>query len=233
MVLHPSGLKRGVLPVVAEHEEAPALGVMDHVLGEDMHVRDVDRAHGASRLAIVAAHSVTDGAAGQTARKPAGVLRVLLHGEQLYRVCGNAALPASVHGLRVGGTTVPAEVEGRRPGVLGCSFGVILADQVVDQNDALAALRLLQRWPPGAGEAGATATRPSAGIAEVFEERDVVVLAAGRARHHGKGLVVRARLLPIPFVLCGQRQPRSAGIFRKGRYGAADAAYESVDHGPQ
>ena len=144
MVLHPPGLERRVLPVVAEHEQAPALGVMDHVLGENVHVRHVDRAHGASRLAIVAVQSVADGAAGQTARKPAGVLLLLLHGEQLHRVAGDAASPASVHRLRVGGAAAAAEVQRRRPGVLGRSFGVIRADQAVEQNDALAALRLLQ-----------------------------------------------------------------------------------------
>ena len=117
--------------------------------------------------------------------------------------------------------------------MIGSSFGVMLADQAVDQHDALAALRLLQRRPPGAGDTRSAAARPSAPIAEVFQERDVVVLTAGGAGHHREGLVLRARLVPISLVLRGQRQPRSARILREGRHGAADTAHEPMHHRSQ
>ena len=48
MVLHPSCLEGGVLPVVTEHQQPLPLGVVHHVLGKDMHIGDVDRAHPAA-----------------------------------------------------------------------------------------------------------------------------------------------------------------------------------------
>ena len=69
VVLHPARLERRVLAVVAEDEQAAALRVVDHVLGEDVHVRDVDRPYRARRFAVVGARAVADGAAREAARQ--------------------------------------------------------------------------------------------------------------------------------------------------------------------
>ena len=238
MILHPPGLKRRVLPVVAEHQQALPLRVVHHVLRQDVHVGHVDRAHRPGRLAVAAAHAAAVGAAGEAARQAAGVLRVLAHGLQRHRAAGGAARPAARRRLRVRGAAAAAEVERRRPRVAGRLFRILVrcADQAVDQHDPLAALRLLQRRPPGAGRADSPAAGSGAGVAEVFQEREVVVLPAGRAGRYGKVRVAGAWLAALAageLVFGGQPQARPGAVVREGRHGAADAAHEAVHDGPQ
>ena len=86
VVLHPAGLKRRVLAVVAEHQQALALRVVDHVLRQHMDVSDVNRPHRSGRLAIVAAGSPPTGCpAGQATRQDARVVFPLLHGPKAHR----------------------------------------------------------------------------------------------------------------------------------------------------
>ena len=238
MVLHPPGLKRRVLAVVAEHQQALPLRVVHHVLRQDVHVGHVDRAHGPRRLAIAAAPAAAAGAAGETARQAARVLRVLAHGVQRHRAAGGAACPAARRRFRVRGAAAGAEVERRRPRAAGRLLRILVrcADQAVDQHDPLAALRLLQRRPPGAGRADSPAAGSGAGVAEVFQEREVVVLAAGGAGRHDKVRVVGAGLAALAageLIFGGQPQARPGAILREGRHGAADAAHEAVHDGPQ
>ena len=63
MVAHPTGLKRSILAVVAEHQEARAFGAMHHVLGEHMHVRHGDGPHWPRRFAVAAMHHAPVGTA--------------------------------------------------------------------------------------------------------------------------------------------------------------------------
>ena len=59
---------------------------------------------------------------------------------------------------------------------------LISADEPIDENDPLAALRLLERFPAGTVARGVAALRYSAREREVLQERDEVVLSARRAR---------------------------------------------------
>ena len=115
MILHPAGLERRVLAVVAEHEQARAFGVMHHVLGQDVHVGNRDRPHGSGRLAIPPAQAVTRGPARQTARQGAGVRAgaALSNCMQLNGGARRAARPAPGHGTGMRRPALAAEVEGR------------------------------------------------------------------------------------------------------------------------
>ncbi|MBK8179278.1 MAG: hypothetical protein IPK67_10405 [Planctomycetes bacterium] len=63
MVLHPSGLERSVLPVVAEHEESRPLGVLHHVLRQHVNVGDVCCAHRACGLSVASPDAPARGSA--------------------------------------------------------------------------------------------------------------------------------------------------------------------------
>ena len=52
VVTHPTGLERCLLAVVGKDQQSSALGVLHHVLCENVHIGDWHRLHRASRLAI-------------------------------------------------------------------------------------------------------------------------------------------------------------------------------------
>ena len=58
----------------------------------------------------------------------------------------------------------------------------VSADEPIDENDPLAALRLLERFPAGAVARGVAALRCTAREREILQECDEVVLSARRAR---------------------------------------------------
>ena len=147
VILHPAGLERRVLTVVAEHEQAPALGMMHHVLGEHVHVRDGDRPYGPGRLAIPSSQSPARGPARQTARQCAGIraLAALSNRMQLDGGAHRPAVPAPRNGGGMRSPAVAAEVQ-RRRSRMWSAFSVIVAraDEAIEQHHALAAVRLLQ-----------------------------------------------------------------------------------------
>ena len=63
VVFHPAGLESGLLAVVAEDQQALSLGVVHHVLGEDMDIGHIGGAHGACGFAVGVAHAPSCGAA--------------------------------------------------------------------------------------------------------------------------------------------------------------------------
>ena len=218
VVLHPAGLKRGILPVVAEHQQALAFGVMHHVLGEHMHIRHVDGAHGPRRFAVAPGDHAADGTAGEAAGEHPRLLRVLANSVQANGLAAAPAMAAAGDGLWMRGGAVAAEVE---RGGADVRLGLVVllvrigADQVIDQHHALAAVGCVQGFPPGAGRSGFAAARLLGGEVEAFEMRDVVVLTAGGASGDGevgvRGAVFRfvfprLFLCRHGFVFCGQPQ---------------------------
>ena len=124
---------------------------------------------------------------------------------------------------------VTAEVEGRRARVWNALPVIVArADQAIEQHDTLAAERFLQRRPPMASRAGLAPARLFAGEGEVLEERDVVVLSAGGARHHRKTRVALARLAATDVVFGGKPQTGAVRVLRERYHRAADAAHEPV-----
>src|SRR5690606_34003538 len=136
-----------VLPVVAEDEEPPALGMVDHVLREDVHVGDVCRADGPRRLAIVAPDPASVRAAREAARQHARIVLFLAHGVELHERPGYAAGETASYLLGVCRPASAAEVDQRRARVLLQLLVVASADEPVDEHDAMAPLRLLERRP--------------------------------------------------------------------------------------
>ena len=231
MILHPAGLERRVLAVVAEHEQARAFGVMHHVLGQDVHVGNRDRPHGSGRLAIPPAQAVTRGPARQTARQGAGVRAgaALSNCMQLNGGARRAARPAPGHGTGMRRPALAAEVEGRGARVRnGFSVIVARADQAIEQHHALAAVRLFQGRPPMTSGAGLAPARLLAGEDEVLEKRDVVVLPARGACHHRKVRMVLVEFAATGLVFRGKPQAGAVRGLRKRHYRPADAAHEPM-----
>ena len=231
MILHPAGLKRRVLAVVAEHEQARAFGVMHHVLGQDVHVGDRDRPHGSGRLAIPPAQAATRGPARQTARQGAGVRAgaALSNCMQLNGGARRTARPAPRHGTGMRRPALAAEVEGRGARVRN-DFSVIVAraDQAIEQHHALAAVRLFQGRPPMTSGPGLAPARLLAGEDEVLEKRDVVVLPARGACHHRKVRMVLVEFAATDVVFRGKPQAGAVSGLRKRHYRPADAAHEPM-----
>ena len=116
VVLHPAGLEGGVLAVVAEHEQARARRVVDHVLRQDVDVGGVAGAHRPRRFAVAAAAgAAAERVAGKAARQDAGAFPLLAHRVEADAGAGSAAAEAGAVGSVVGGAAVPAEVDGRGP----------------------------------------------------------------------------------------------------------------------
>ena len=240
VVLHPARLERGVLAVVAEDEQAPPLRVVHHVLGKDVHVRDVDRAHRPRRLAVVGAGSVPGGATREAARQHAGPLArsALPDRVQEDGSARRSARKAPRHGAGVCRPAMAAEVERRGSGMARRVVLIVVvarADQPVEQHDTAAAARLLEGLPPASLRADPAPARAPAGELEVLEERDVVVLPAGGAGRYRK---VRAAVAGtgIPGrVLILRREPQAGAvrILRKRHHRPADPAHESVHDRPQ
>ena len=165
VVLHPAGLERGILPVVAEHQQPRPLGAVHHVLGQHVHVRDVDGPDRGERVP-------------GTGRRSAW-LPVDPHDRQLVRSPGRCAVwriarsrtvsPLAAAGeaarrrRRVRGAATAAEMERCGTGVRRRVFlFIVFPDQGVDQHDAAcrravlpdAPSRILpdrRRRPPGDG----------------------------------------------------------------------------------
>ena len=244
VVLHPAGLKRGVLPVVAEHQQALAFGVMHHVLGEHVHVRHVDGAHGPRRFAVASGDHAADGTAGEAAGEHPRLLRVLANSVQANGLAAAPAMAAAGDGLWMRGGAVAAEVEQGGADVrLGFAVPLVRigADQVIDQHHALAAVGCIQGFPPDAGGSSFTAARLLGGEAEALEMRDVVVLAAGGAGGDGKvgagcGLFGFSFVFfgcRHGFVFCGQPQFRLWRTVWERNDCAADAPHEAMYDGAE
>ena len=228
VVLHPTGLERSVLAVVAEHQQALALGVVNHVLRQHMDVRHVDRPHLACGLPIVAAGAApAKGSARQATRQQPRVVLVLLDGPKLHGRRAFAAMSASRDRVRMGRPAMAAEVQGRSAGVGRRVFVVARADQVIHQDDPLAALILRQRLPVGAVGTGIPAAGCVPREAEVLEVGDKVVLSAGRAGCDGE------MSSPVSFAAVhlfgGEPEPRGLQITRERYDSAADPAHEGVN----
>ena len=144
VVLHPAGLERGVLPVVAEDEKASPLGVLHHVLREHVHVGHVDGAHLAGRFPVsAAAGTATHRSARQAAREEARVVLLLPNRQQLQERSRTAACRAACLCPGVSRAAAAAEGQGRR--ALVGRRGVVRfvrADEPVGDQDSLSA-RLL------------------------------------------------------------------------------------------
>ena len=78
--------------------------------------------------------------------------------------------------------------------------------------------------------AGLPPARLLAGKVEVVEKRDVVVLPARGARHHGETRVVLAGLVATDVVFGGKPQSGAAHVLGERHHRAADAAHEAVHH---
>ena len=237
VILHPARLERGVLAVVAEDQQAAAFRVMHHVLGKDVHVRDVDRAHRPRRLAVVGARSVPGSATREAARQHA---RALVRGALPDRVQQDGAALRSArkaprYGAGVRRPALAAEVKRRSPGMARRFVLIVVArtDQSIEQHDTATAARLLEWLPPASVRADPAPARTPAGELEILEERDVVVLPAGGTGRHRK---VRVAVAGIPrggLVLRGEPQAGAVRILRKRHHRSADAAHESVHDRPQ
>ena len=117
VILHPAGLERGVLAVVAEHQQAAARGVVHHVLRQHVHVRHVDRPHRPGRLAVAAPEPMADGSAREAAREPAGVRLALADRVKLHRLPRVPAMEASGHRTGMRGAATAAEPQRRGAGM--------------------------------------------------------------------------------------------------------------------
>ena len=92
VVLHPSGLEGGILAVVAEHEQPPPLRLLDHVLGQNVHVGGGAGAHGPRRFAVAAATApAAQRVAREAARQDPGPVRLLTDGVKADSRPGRAA----------------------------------------------------------------------------------------------------------------------------------------------
>ena len=185
--MHPAGLEGGVLPVVGKHQQAPALGAVDHALGQHMHIGHRGGAHRAGRLAVVAAKPAATRAARHTARQLARVLGALLHKVQRLQSLVAAAAQAVGQVAVVHCAAVAAGIQrlGTHRVVLGVG-----AHLVVQRQGAHAAQVDLSAAPDPALALGAAATRLGAGEVEVFQPMLKVVLAAGGAAQQRKAVQV-------------------------------------------
>ncbi len=235
VVLHPAGLERGVLPIVAEHQQPRPLGAVHHVLGQHVHVRHVDGADRPGRFPVPAAvRGAARRSARQAARQESGALLVLADGEKPHRVPAAAAGEAAGHRGRVGGAATAAEVEGGGTGMGGgCLPFFVFPDQGVDEHDPPAAKLLLLVLPAGSPRAGVAAPRGPPGEGEVPEERGVVVLPADGARGDWKLCQSFVALRGRAVVRGREPQPRTVALRREGHDGPADAAHESMHDRPQ
>ena len=238
VVLHPTRLERGVLAVVAEDEQAAAFRVMHHVLGKDVHVRDVDRAHRPRRLAVVGARAVPGSATREAARQHS---RALVRGALPDRVQHDgvalrSARKAPRYGAGVRRPALAAEVKRGGSGMarrLVLIVVVARADQPVEEHDTATAARLLEWLPPASVRADLAAAWTPSGELEILEERDVVVLPASGAGRHRKVRVAGAGIPRGDLVLRGEPQAGAVRILRKRHHRPADAAHESVHDRPQ
>lgn len=164
VVLHPAGLERGILPVVAEAQQPRPQGAVHHVLGQHVHVRDVDGPDRTSGFAVPAAvRRAAVGPARQAARQESGALLVLSNGDQPNRVPTAAAGEAAGHRRRVRGAATAAEVERGGTGMRGRRLlFLVCPDQGVDKDYPPAAELLLLVLPAGSARARIAAPPGSA-----------------------------------------------------------------------
>jgi hypothetical protein len=252
VILHPSGLERGVLAVVGEDEQTWSFGQVQHRLRQHVHVRDADSADRARRFAVTAAARALSGRLTGHARVQQP--RILLLGahdldrdQRVLRVadhagsrCGpRAGSRSGAHEHRMESTVLEV-VAGRREhvAVLVDLLGVLVLvgadDHAVDHQHARAVDGLGQVLPD-AGHADPVAARGTGLHAreqlEVLHPRLVVVLAAGGAGHHREAPEVVAQL--GRGVLSGEPQAGGAARLRQGDDGAADPAHERMHDRPQ
>jgi len=101
------------------------------------------------------------------------------------------------------------------------------ADQVIHQDDPLAALILRQRFPVCAVGTGIPAAGCLAREAEVLEVGDEVVLTAGRAG--GDREMSDPMALATVHLFGGEPEPRALRITRERYDSAADPAHEGMN----
>ena len=147
MILHPAGLKRGVLAVITEHEQPGTLRVMHHVLCQHMDIGDIDGSHGSSRFAVLnAGPSLCT--AGQTASDITGIVLVVRANRMKhYRARRHSAVAAVRKIIGMGGTASAAKVQ--RGGAFDWLIIIIVAgaNEPVHQHYAFAFVGFFQRWP--------------------------------------------------------------------------------------
>ncbi len=193
VVAHPAGLERRVLAVVGEHQEPPALGAVDHVLGQHVHVGDGHRAHRPRRLAPQARPLPARSPAREARGEPAGPLLVV-HGVERHEPPLAAAAVAAFEGLGMERAAERAQVNRHRAaGLLGILLVLLGGDEAIQQHHARAAARAVERSPDAAGPHGLAAfSRPGVEL-EIGHEVLEVVLPAGIAGHHRKAVAVGGR----------------------------------------
>ena len=108
---------------------------------------------------------------------------------------------------------------------------VAFADQVIHEDDALAALILRQHLPIGAVHAGVSAARGPPREGEILEMGDEVVLAAGRTTRDGE--MSGCLVLVLVDLLSGKPQLSVCPIARERHNSPADPAHESMNHRSQ
>src|SRR5690606_23684060 len=86
-------------------------------------------------------------AAGEAARQHARIVLLLAHGVELHERPGYPTGEAAFYLFGMRGTAATTEVQQRRARVLLQLFVVASADEPVDEHDAVAPLRLLERLP--------------------------------------------------------------------------------------
>ena len=235
VVLHPAGLERGILPVVAEAQKPRPLGAVHHVLGQHVNVRDVDGPDRASGFPVPAAvRRAAGGPARQATRQESGALLLLSDGKKPNRVPTAAAGEAAGHRRRVRGAATAAEVKRRGTGMRGRRLlFLVCPDQGVDKDDPPAAELLFLVLPAGSARARIAAPRGPPREGEVPEERDVVVLPADGARGDGKLCESFAVVGGRAVVLGRKPEPRTVALRREGHDRPTDAAHEPMHDRPQ
>ena len=117
--------------------------------------------------------------------------------------------------------------------VVGAVLFAAAAEDAVEQHDALAPLRLGERFPERRLANGFAAARPFAGELEVLEKGNEIVLSAGCAGGDWKVGVALAFAALVQIVLGSKPEFWPAPARREAHHCAADAAHEGMHHRAQ
>ena len=208
VILHPPGLECGVLAVVAEDEQARPLRVVHHVLRQHVDVSHVGRTHGTRRLAIRGEHRPAVRAARQTTRQVPRIVFLLSDRVELHHFASGSAVQAARANRRMCRSATATHSNTRQPIVLFEILVGVAPDDVVDEDETLAALCLLERFPEGGIAAGLAAPGSRSGELEVLEKGDEVMLPAGGAGRDLEVGVGRVAAVRLDLVFGGEPQPR-------------------------
>ena len=95
MILHPTGLKGCVLPIVCEDQQTLSLRMLNHVLREHMHVRHIDCPNFANRLTVATASRASSSAARYTTAEPTRMVLQVAYDKQTHRFAHRTAATAT------------------------------------------------------------------------------------------------------------------------------------------